>query len=47
MRKFRMKLAGIVARMGENSKAGKPEGKRPRGRPKHRWMTLLMAVLNI
>jgi hypothetical protein len=36
-----MKWAGHVARMGENRNAimilvGKPEGKRPLGRPKHR-----------
>jgi hypothetical protein len=35
--------AGHVARMGETRKAcrilmGKPEGKRPLGRPRHRWM---------
>jgi hypothetical protein len=39
----RMKLAGHVARMGEKRKVirlmiGKPEGKRPLGRPKCRWM---------
>jgi hypothetical protein len=38
----RMKWAGHVARMGEERKvynvlAGKPEGRRPLGRPRHRW----------
>jgi len=38
----RMRLAGHVARMGERSGVyrvlvGKPEGKRPLGRPRHRW----------
>jgi hypothetical protein len=38
----RMTLAGHVARMGEIINAcsilvGKPEGKRPPGRPRHRW----------
>ena len=37
-----MKWAGHVARMGERRGAyrvlvGKPEGKRPLGRPRHRW----------
>jgi hypothetical protein len=39
----RMKLTGCVARMGEKMNAyrllvGKPEGKRPLGRPRRRWM---------
>jgi hypothetical protein len=39
----RMRWAGHVARMGENrnvyrSLVGKPEGKRPLGRPRRRWM---------
>jgi hypothetical protein len=39
----RMRWAGHVARMGENRNAyrifvGKPEGKRPLGRPTHRWV---------
>jgi hypothetical protein len=39
----RMKWAGHVARMGEKRNAyrilvGKPEGKRPLGRRKHRWV---------
>jgi hypothetical protein len=38
----RMRWAGHVARMGENRKlykvlVGKPEGKRPLGRPRRRW----------
>jgi hypothetical protein len=39
----RMRWAGHVARMGEKRNAyrilvGKPEGKRPLGRPRHRWL---------
>jgi hypothetical protein len=39
----RMRWAGHVACMGEKRKAyrllvGKPEGKRPLGRPRHRWV---------
>jgi hypothetical protein len=39
----RMRLAGHVARMGEKRNAykilvGMPEGKRPLGRPRRRWM---------
>jgi hypothetical protein len=38
-----MRRAGHVARMGENRNAykilvGKPEGKRPLGRPRRRWV---------
>jgi hypothetical protein len=38
-----MKLAGDVARMGERRNAckilvGNPEGKRPLGRPRRRWV---------
>jgi hypothetical protein len=38
----RMKWAGSVARMGQKRNAyrilvGKPEGKRPLGRSRHRW----------
>jgi hypothetical protein len=38
----RMRWAGHVARMGEDKKVyrilvGKPEGKRPLGRPRFRW----------
>jgi hypothetical protein len=41
----RMKLAGHVARMGAKMNeyrtlVGKPEGKRPLGRPRHRWWTI-------
>jgi hypothetical protein len=37
-----MRCVGLVARMGEERKVykvlvGKPEGKRPLGRPRHRW----------
>jgi hypothetical protein len=39
----RMRWSGHVARMGEKRNAyrllvGKPEGKRPLGRPRHRWV---------
>jgi hypothetical protein len=39
----RMRWEGHVARMGEKGNVyrllvGKPEGKRPLGRPRHRWM---------
>jgi hypothetical protein len=39
----RMRLAGHVAQMGEKRNAyrllvGKPEGKRPLGRPRRRWL---------
>jgi hypothetical protein len=39
----RMRWTGHVARMGENRKAysllvGKPEGKRPLGRPRRKWV---------
>jgi hypothetical protein len=39
----RMRWAGHVARMGEKMSAyrilvGKPEGKRPVGRPRHKWV---------
>jgi hypothetical protein len=39
----RMRRAGHVARMGEKTNAyrlfmGKPEGKRPLGRPRRRWV---------
>jgi hypothetical protein len=38
-----MRWAGHVARMGEKRNSyrmlvGKPEGKRPSGRPRHRWV---------
>jgi hypothetical protein len=39
----RMRWAGHIARMGETRNAyrtlvGKPEGKRPQGRPRRRWV---------
>jgi hypothetical protein len=39
----RMRLVGHAARMGENSNSygllvGKPEGRRPLGRPRRRWL---------
>ena len=35
----RMRLVGHVARMGEErGLVGKPEGKRPLGRPRRRWV---------
>jgi hypothetical protein len=39
----RMRWTGHVARMGEKRNAytifvGNPEGKRPLGRPRHRWV---------
>jgi hypothetical protein len=42
MKLMRMRWAGHVARMGEKRNAyrilvGKPEGKRPLGRPRCRW----------
>jgi hypothetical protein len=43
MKARRMKWVGHVSRMGEKRNAyrllvGKPEGKRPLGRPRHRWV---------
>jgi hypothetical protein len=43
MKPKRMRWAGHVARMGETGTAytilvGKPEGKRPLGRPRRRWV---------
>jgi hypothetical protein len=43
MKAMRMRWAGHVARMGEKRNAyrllvGKPEGRRPLGRPRRRWM---------
>jgi hypothetical protein len=43
---WRMRWTGHVARMGEEKKnayrllVGIPEGKRPLGRPRHRWIIL-------
>jgi hypothetical protein len=46
----RMRWAGHVARMGEKRNAyrilvGKPEGKRPLGRPRRRWVDNIKMVL--
>jgi hypothetical protein len=49
----RMRWAGHVARMGEKRNmyrllVGKPEGKRPLGRPKRRWINnIKMDLLEI
>jgi hypothetical protein len=49
----RMRWAGHVARMGEKRNAyrllvGKPEGKRPLGKPRRKWMdNIKMAPLEI
>jgi hypothetical protein len=45
-----MTWAGHVARMGEKRKTygilvGKPEGKRPPGRPRRRWMDNIKLIL--
>jgi hypothetical protein len=50
IRSRRMRLAGHVARMGEKRNAynllvGKPEGKRPLGRPRRRWVDNIMMDL--
>jgi hypothetical protein len=46
----RMRWSGDVARMGERRNAyrilvGKPEGKRPLGRPRRRWVDNIKIVL--
>jgi hypothetical protein len=46
----RMRLAGHVARMGEKRNVfrllvGKPEGRRPLGRPRRRWLYNIMIDL--
>jgi hypothetical protein len=46
----RMRWAGHVARMGEERKlykvsVGKPEGKRPLGRPRRRWEMIRMDLI--
>jgi len=46
----RMRWAGHVARMGEKRRVyrvlvGKPEGKRPLGRPRRRWVDNISMVL--
>jgi hypothetical protein len=43
-----MRWAGLIARMGEMRNAyrllvGKPEGRRPLGRPRRRWLDLVQA----
>jgi hypothetical protein len=48
MKSRRMRGAGHVARMGEKTNAyrilvGKPEGKKPLGRPRHRWVDNIVA----
>jgi hypothetical protein len=48
MKSGRMRWAGHVARMGEKINAcrilvGKLKGKRPLGRPRHRWMNNIVA----
>jgi hypothetical protein len=46
MKSRTMKCAGHVALMGEKRNAykiliGKPEGKRPLGEPRHRWVNYI------
>jgi hypothetical protein len=48
----RMRWAGHEARMGEDRGVhrvlvGKPEGKRPLGRPRHRWENIKMDLQGI
>jgi hypothetical protein len=48
----RMRWAGHVARMGETRSAyrilvGKPEGKRPLGRPRCMWVDVLKLILEV
>jgi hypothetical protein len=48
----RMRWAGHVARMGETRNAyrilvGKPEGKRPLGRPRRRWVDNIKIDLRV
>jgi hypothetical protein len=53
MKPRRMRWAGHVARMGEKRDVyrllvGKPEGKRPIGRPRRRWINnIKMDILEI
>ena len=47
-----MRWAGHVARMGEERGlyrvlVGKPEGKRPLGRPRHRWVDIRMYLQEV
>jgi len=48
----RMRWAGHVARMGEERGVyrvlvGKPEGKRPLGRPRRRWVVIMMDLQEV
>jgi len=48
----RMRWAGHVARMGEERRVyrvlvGKPEGKRPLGRPRRRWVDIRMDLQEV
>jgi hypothetical protein len=50
MRNLRMSLAGHVARLGEKRNTyrilvGEPEGKRPLGRPRRRWLDIIKVDL--
>jgi hypothetical protein len=50
MKSRRMRWAGHVARIGEKKNAygmlmGKPEGKRPLGRPRRRWVDNIIMYL--
>ena len=50
IKSIRMRWAGHVAHMGEERRVyrvlvGKPEGKRPLGRPRHRWVDNIMMDL--
>ena len=42
----RMRWAGHVARMSEG-RGGEPEGKRPLGRPRRRWVDIRMALQEV
>jgi hypothetical protein len=48
---FRMRWAGHVARIGEKKNVyrilvGKPEGMRPLGRPRRRWVNNIKMILD-
>jgi hypothetical protein len=50
IKSIRMRWAGYVARMGEEREVyrvlvGKPEGKRPMGRPRRRWVNNITTEL--
>jgi hypothetical protein len=52
MKSRRMRWAGHVERMGEKRNAyrilvGKPEGKRPLGRPRRRWVDNIKMDLRV